>query len=199
LEIFMRFRTAFVVIAFFGAATTAGAQHGTPVVAGPGTAPREVSQYDFLVGDWDLKVQVPATSLATKVHGMPKLVGTWKVRKGLDGWGLEDDLRITDIAGNPASMAHAIRYYDRATKRWIVSALEVYRGRFSTATGQWNGKEMVTTSVSKDADGKPIMLRTRVFNITPTSFSYQQDKSDDNGKSWDDWTLKIQAKRAGSR
>ncbi len=195
----MRFRTAFVVIAFFGASGAATAQHGGPAAAGPGAAPREVSQYDFFVGDWDLKVEVPATSLATKIHGMPKLVGTWKVRKALDGWGVEDDLRITDLAGNPASMAHAVRYYDRATKRWIVSSLEVYRGRFSTATGVWRGKEMVMTSAGRDADGKAMLLRTRLFDITPTTFRYQQDKSDDNGKSWDEGTLRIQAKRARSR
>jgi len=48
-------------------------------------------------------------------------------------------------------------------------------------------------------DGKPYVTRTRVYDITPSTFKFQQDRSDDGGKSWKEGTLKIEARRAGSK
>jgi hypothetical protein len=195
----MRFTMALMTLALAIAPSAAMAQHGTTVAAPPSSPPREASQYDFMIGDWELKVEVPPPSFAARIHGVPKLVGTWKVRRALDGWGIEDDLHVTDMAGNPSSFAHAMRYYDRTSRKWIISSLEVYRGRYSTATGEWRGREMISTSTSKDAEGKTYMLRTRLYDITPSGFRFQQDRSEDNGKSWKEGTLKIEAHRAGAK
>ncbi len=195
----MRVVLALVSMSLLAAPVRAHAQHGGTTLAPVGTAPREVSQYDFMVGDWELDVHPAATSLATRIHGMPKLVGTWKVRKALDGWGLEDDLRITDEAGNPSALVHSVRYYDRGLRRWIISGLDVYRGKFTTSTADWRGNTMELASTGKDPDGKVYMVRTHIYDITPTGFRFLQDRSEDLGKSWKEGTLKIEARRAGSR
>jgi hypothetical protein len=194
----MRVIFAFVTMSLF-ALSPASAQHGGMAVAPAGSAPREASQYDFLVGDWDLSVEVPPTSFAARIHGMPKLVGTWKARRGLDGWGIEDDLRITDQAGNPTAMLHSVRYYDRSVKHWVISSLDVYRGGFRAATAEWRGNFMMVGGSGTGPDGKPYITRTRVYDITPASFKFQQDRSDDGGKSWNEGTLKIEAHRTGSK
>lgn len=179
---------------------TIAAQHGGSGAAPSAVvAPKEASQYAFLIGDWDLTVKVPATSLAARIHGMPKIVGTWSARRALDGWGIVDDLRITDIAGNPNAMLHATRYFDRTTGKWVISALDVYRGRFTTATGELRNGEMQTASSGTDANGKPYMLRTRMFDVKANSFRYVQDRSEDGGRTWTEGTLTIEARRSGTK
>ena len=173
---------------------TALAQHGGATPAPP-SAPAEARQHDFLVGQWELEVKVPAQGLAQKIHGAPKLAGSWKAWRAFDGFGVEDELRITDVAGNPLSVLHSMRFYDRTTRQWSISALEVYRGRFQTATAEWKDGAMVQSSRGSDADGKPYLTRTRFSDITATSFRFQQDRSYDEGKSWTEGTLRIAAKR----
>jgi hypothetical protein len=162
------------------------------------TAPREATQFDFLIGQWELTVRPKATSLATKIHGVPKLLGTWKAWRAFDGWGIEDELRIMDASGNSMSLAHAMRFYDATARQWLTTLLDVYRGKFSTSTATWNGTEMTVTSRGTDQEGKPVVVRTRFFDITASAFRYQQDRSLDDGKSWDERTLTIDAKRVAA-
>jgi len=46
-----------------------------------------------------------------------------------------------------------------------------------------------------DSESKPFLSRTRYFGITPDAFRMQQDRSSDNGLTWDEATLVIEAKR----
>lgn len=174
------------------------AQHGAGSAAPSRTAPREASQYDFLVGEWELEVRVPASGLAQRLHGAPKLVGTWKAWRALDGWGIEDELRITDAAGNPSGFTQSVRVYDAAARRWTISSLDVYSARFATVTAEWRDGAMHLTSKGTDRDGKPYLSRTRIYDITPTSFRLQQDRSFDDGRKWSEGTLRIEAKRTAA-
>ena len=174
------------------------AQHGEATAAPPASAPIEARQHDFLVGQWDLTVKVPATSLATRIHGMPKLVGTWKGWRAFDGHGIEDELRITDAAGNPVNLTHSLRYYDRAARRWGITALDVYRGRVTALTATWGDRKMLQASRGLDSEGKAYVSRSRFSEITPTSFKFRQDRSYDDGKTWTENTLAIDAKRVAA-
>ena len=191
----MRSIIAVVLIASIVVSKPASAQHGGASANLTVSAPKEVSQLDFMVGDWDLDVTVPATTFAAKIHGMPKLVGTWRVRKALDGWGLEDDMKITDVAGNPKTMSHAVRYFDRNTGKWAISTLDVYRGKFSTTVGESRGSEIYLNGSGKDASGKPQMIRTRIYDISKAGFKFRQDRSVDGGKTWKE-NISIEAHRA---
>lgn len=160
------------------------------------TAPREGSQFDFLVGEWELVVKVPAPSLAARLHGgAPKLVGSWKGWRAMDGYGVEDELRITDAAGNRLSLAKALRVYDVGARHWSSTTLDVYRARFSSATAEFKNGEMHQTSKGTDQEGKAFVQRTRFYEITPAGFRFQQDRSYDDGKSWTEGVLRIEAKR----
>jgi len=54
---------------------------------------------------------------------------------------------------------------------------------------------MVILGQGTDEEGKAFQTRTRYYDITPAAFKYQQDRSSDGGKTWDEGTLKIAAKR----
>lgn len=179
------------------------AQHGAaasaPDTRAPDTrAPRDASQFAFLIGQWDVIVTPKATTLATRIHGVPRMHGTWKAWRAFEGWGIEDELRIVDDAGNPVALTHFVRAFDPATKRWKVSALDVFRTKFTMSTAAWKGGVMHTESQGVDTEGKSYMSRVTWSNITPTSFRYQQDRSIDGGGRWTDAFLVIEAKRTAA-
>jgi hypothetical protein len=189
-------RRLLVVFALFVVGTSAQAQHG----GGPApshTAPAEAAQYSFLVGQWDLVVKPAATGLAQKIHGTPKLIGTWKAWREFDGWGVEDELRITDASGNPVGLNHAMRYYDATLNKWRGIGLDVYRSVVTNSIAEMRGTVMVSNSSGRDPDGKAYLSRARYTDITPNSFTFVQEKSEDNGKTWDE-NLTIEAKRTAS-
>lgn len=192
----MVFRRLLIVVAALVLPATVRAQHGggAPAVRTP---PREAAQFNFLVGQWELVVKPAAVSLAQKIHGTPKLVGTWKAWRAIDGWGIEDELRITDNSGNPMSLNHATRFYDAASHKWKSSSLDVYRGVFTSGLAELRGSDIVTSSQGVDGEGKPYLSRGRYSDISSTAFRFVTERSTDNGKSWKE-NLTIEAKRVSA-
>lgn len=191
----MKVHTALASLMVVVSPLAAIAQHPAGAPAPVSVAPREASQFDFLVGQWELTVRPRATSLAARIHGAPTLPGVWKAARALDGFGIQDELRITDRSGNPSAFSHAVRYYDVASKRWKITTLDVYRGRFGEATAEFRDGVMLVSSRGTDASGKPYLMRSRYFEITPTSFRFRQDRSTDDGRTWTEGELTIEAKR----
>ena len=82
---------------------------------------------------------------------------------------------------------------------WETAALDVYRAIVTIGSAEWRNGEMLATSSGTDPNGKSYIARSKYFDITGNSFRFQQDRSSDNGKSWSEGILKIDAKRvAGS-
>jgi hypothetical protein len=159
------------------------------------TASPETAQFDFLIGQWDLQVKPKVSSLVAMIHGAPQLTGTMKANRCLDGLGVEDELRVVDTSGNPISLTRSMKVFDGANKRWTIIGIDAYRARSSTSTAQWQDGQMRTEGQGTDADGTAILSRTRYFDITPDSYRMQQDRSHDDGKTWDEAVLVIDAKR----
>lgn len=175
------------------------AQHAATGSGRPALTPaKEASQFDFLIGQWELVVTPKVSSLAAKIHEAPTFVGTWKAWRAVDGFGVEDELRIMDRSGNPSSLSQALRVYSANERRWIITGIDAYRGRASSSSGDWKGTEMVIAGQGTDEEGKAYQTRTRYYDITPSSFKYQQDRSSDGGRTWEEGTLKIAAKRVAA-
>lgn len=172
----------------------AAAQHGHSA-SPPPAPPREVSQFEFLVGQWEIVAQPHVSGLAAKIHGAPKFPGTWKAWRGLDGFGIEDEVRLTDASGNPRALTHTLRVYDTAAKRWSISVLDVYRATFTSASAEWRDGRMHVETRGTDQEGRAYISRARFYDITPDSFRMQQDRSYDAGRTWTDGFLKVDAKR----
>jgi len=165
----------------------------------PATAPsREASQFDFLVGQWELVVTPKVSSLAARIHGAPKFLGTWKGWKTMDGFGVEDELRIMDRSGNPSTLLHSLRLWSPSEQRWLVSAADAYRARLTTAAARWDGSTMTTSSGDAGTVEGPVRTRSRFSAITPTTFRFEQDRSEDGGKTWNERALVIEAKRVSA-
>jgi hypothetical protein len=175
------------------------AQHGGGAAARPPVTapPREAAQFDFLVGQWEVEIRLPAQGLAQRIHGAPRLSGTWKAWRALDGWGLEDELRIVDGSGNPMTLSHAVRAYDATARRWSVSTLDVYRSRWSSAAGEWREGEMHLSGSGTGADGQAYQTRTRFHDIAPERFRMRQERSTDGGRTWEE-SLRIEGRRVAA-
>lgn len=174
------------------------AQHAAASPAPSRPAPREATQFDFLVGQWEIVARPAASGLAARIHGAPKLLGTWKAWRGLDGWGIEDEVRLADESGNPRGLSHSVRVYDLAARRWNGSTLDVYRATFSSNTGEWRDGAMMLSSRGTEQEGGAYVMRTRYYDVTPTSFRVQQDRSYDDGRTWSEGILRIEAKRVAA-
>ncbi len=179
------------------------AQHGggAPGGAAPRTvtaAPREAAQFDFLIGQWEVTVTPKATTLATRIHGVPKLSAVWKAWRAMDGFGIEDELRIVDGSGNPNAFLRTTRLYDATQRVWSQMSLDVYRARYTPATATWANGEMQIRSAGRDADGSAYVQRVRFYDITPTSFKYQADRSTNGEKSWETAVLRMAARRVAA-
>jgi len=176
---------------------------GVPVAASasskPASAtPAEARQFDFLLGQWQLDVHPKVSGLVAMIHGAPRLVGTWKASPAANGLGVDDELRIVDGSGNPISLNRTHRTWAKAEGRWKISALDVMHSSTSESTGAWRGGEMQLNGRFTDDNGKPILTRTRYYNITANGFRMQQDRSTDNGQSWDEAVLTIDARRVAA-
>lgn len=193
----MTARSTMALLALLTLPTVAPAQHGGATGPAVPTPPREATQFDFLVGQWELDVHPQATTVAQRMHGMPNLIGTWKAWRALDGWGVEDEMRITDASGNPLAMSHTVRFYDVGAKHWSNSTLDVYRARYSMGTAESQDGSITVTTQGTDTDGKAYVSRTRYYDVTPSSFKYQADRSYDAGKTWNA-VLKMDAKRVAA-
>ncbi len=179
-------------------ASAAMAQHGRGMAPLPRSAPAEAAQFDFLVGQWELVAEPHVSGLAARVHGRPKLPGLWKCWRALDGWGVEDEIRLTDASGNPVALTLCVRVYDAQARRWSLASVEAYRGQVHQATAEWRDAAMHQSGGGTDAEGKAYVTRTRFYDISADRFRFQQDRSYDGGKTWTDGYLRIEAKRVAT-
>jgi hypothetical protein len=196
------FAVVLLAVALLAAAVqpvTLRAQHAAGgAAAATSAAPKEAEQFAFLVGQWEVTVMPKVSSLVARLHGQPKLLGTWKAWRAFDGFGVEDELRVIDASGNPNALSHTMRIYDATLGKWTQSSLDVYKGRFTTATGSWSQNALSLRSVGRDAEGKAYVQRSRFYDITPTSFKYEVDRSNDGERTWETGVVRIEAKRVAA-
>ncbi len=158
----------------------------------------EFHQFDFLLGQWQVKGEVKVGGLVAMIHGAPKLAGDWKAWHAADGKGIEDELRLTDASGNPVSSVHFTRIFSREENCWKITGIDARDGRGQSSTGRWQDGEMVVIGSGTDHDGTRYRSRTHFNAITSTGFRMVQDRSYDEGKTWDTAHVTLNASRSGS-
>ena len=172
------------------------AQHAGP--APDTTVAAEGGQFDYLLGQWEIEVHPKVGTLVAMIHGTPKLVGTWKAWRTLDNLGVEDEMRIVDGSGNPITLNRSLRLYSKGDASWKIVNIDAYHGRIGQSTGHWKDKEMHLEGRFTEADGEVTITRLRYFDITADSFHISEDRSSDEGKTWDEGVLTIDAKRTAA-
>ncbi len=169
------------------------AQNDAPASAGDGA-----KQFDFLLGQWELDVHVKTGGIAAMIHGTPKLSGTWRAWRAVDGRAIEDELRIVDASGNPLTLDRALRFYSADEKRWKTAGIDLQHSRTYESVGQFQDGEMRVEGRSTESEGKQTSTRTRYLDITADAFRLLQERSTDGGKTWEETGVTIEAKRVAA-
>lgn len=161
-------------------ATTASAQPGQTTT----DAVSHDSQHDFdwEIGTWKTQLRRLVKPLSGSEE-WAEYTGTSDVRNVLDGRANLVELRVE----GPAGRIHgtSLRLYNPQTRQWNLNYASVRNGmlsrpmfgRFRGGRGEFYGLE--------DLDGRAILVRFVISDITSNSARFEQAFSDDGGRTWE--------------
>jgi hypothetical protein len=151
-----------------------------PLQAAP---PRDgAHDFDFEVGTWRThlrRLQGPLSGSTTWVE----YAGTSHVRPVLDGRANLVELSVHGPAGRIEGLS--LRLYDPAAGQWSLNFSNVRSGTlsppvigaFEDGRGEFYGQDTL--------DGRAILVRFVISDVTPTSCRFEQSFSADGGRTWE--------------
>ncbi len=154
----------------------------TPPALVRDTAPRApvdpvsnpVSQYDFLIGDWDVAVTVRRQQGADLEYRA----------KWHNHWLAEGQVVMQEWT-EPGSKGFELRSYSRMDKKW--HGKNIYLpdpGEWYDNTAELVAGEMIVTTRRRGPDGRETISREIYHDIGPDRFSIRTELSSDGGKRW---------------
>jgi hypothetical protein len=145
------------------------------------------TDFDYLLGDWDFTAE-------SKQYG--KFNGRWSAVR-LETGQILDEYRVLGSDGETIHVSSTVRSYNSAADRWELIGMERGGGLLDFGTGKRVGDEIRLEQKFGVAGGKPVTLRIRYYNIQPDRFSWNADRSTDDGKTWTADFQHIEARRIG--
>ncbi len=138
--------------------------------------------FDFEIGTWETRL----SRLQNPLSGSSSWVeyeGTTVVRKVWDGRANLVELDIEGPAGRIEGLS--LRLYNPDARQWSLNFSNSRGGtlsppvigEFKDERGEFYGQETF--------DGRAILVRFVISDITPTSVRFEQSFSDDGGKTWE--------------
>ncbi len=149
----------------------------------PVTAKRDGQRdFDFEIGTWRTRLSRrlrPLTGSTTWVE----YEGTTVVRKVWNGRANLVELEVDGSAGRIEGLS--LRLYNPESRQWSLNfsnsasgtLTEPVFGEFKNGRGEFYGQELF--------NGRAIMVRFVISDITPNSCRFEQAFSDDGGKTWE--------------
>jgi hypothetical protein len=149
-----------------------------------GTEPAHDGQhdFDFELGSWTTELSRLVSPL-TGSSEWAQYRGISQVRSIWDGAANLVELDVEGDAGRIRALS--LRLYDPASREWSLHSASIRGGgisppavgRFIDGRGEFLSEE--------ELDGRPILVRFVISDITPTSCRFEQSFSDDDGASWE--------------
>ena len=159
----------------------------------PPEPPPETSQYDFLVGQWTF------TAVWRLPGGEQRGGGSWTARRGLDGFALIDEWRLTSPeSGETTFIGASTRIFNPKTDRWEWTFVDVYNARQEEQYAEWRDGEMHVWWDGVDPADRPYRMRVRYHDIGRDSFRWTGDRSYDGGRTWILGWLTMEVRRTRS-
>jgi len=143
------------------------------------------SDFDYLLGEWRFTSQHAEWGEAS---------GFWtavRLPTG-DGSHILDEYRIVADGGETLYVSTTLRAFNATTRIWDLVSAERGTGLQDTGTARKVGDEMHI-----DQRFGPSLWRIRYYDIRPDGFSWVADVSMDEGATWHQAHLRIQARRIG--
>lgn len=138
--------------------------------------------FDWEIGTWKTQLKrlvKPLTSSTTWVE----YEGTSKVTKVLDGRANLVELKVKGSAGTLEGLS--LRLYNPQARQWSLNFANVNSGvltvpaigEFKNGRGEFYNQDTL--------NGRSILVRFIISDITPNSARFEQAFSDDGGKTWE--------------
>ena len=138
--------------------------------------------FDFGIGLWKTHLRrlvKPLTGSNTWVE----YEGTSRVTKVLDGRASLVELKVRGPAGTLEGLS--LRLYNPQSRQWSLNYANIASGvltvpaigEFKNGRGEFYNQDTL--------NGRSILVRFIISDITPTSVRYEQSYSDDGGKTWE--------------
>lgn len=159
----------------------------SPIGARNPAAPDGTSQYDFLIGDWDVDVTLRQSGQAPLEYR-----AKWHNHWIADGYVVMQEWR------GPYSTGIELRSYDPAEDLW--HGRNIYFPSPATwyeNTAKLTGSEMIVTTVRTAADGEESITREIYFDASDSGFSIRSEVTLDGGVTWSAGRYSAIARRPG--
>jgi hypothetical protein len=156
-------------------------------------APSELSQFAFIIGKWRCDVRAKGDNGTWQPYQ-----ATWVGRYILDGYVIADESRMTNPAGERVGHGMNLRSYSIEKKTWIMRWLDATRSSWVELGPEKLGGVRVTpkTITFNLIDTPDTLSRVTFSNISVNHFTWSEEKSLDQGKTWSRFVV-IEARRAG--
>jgi hypothetical protein len=143
--------------------------------------PAEASQFDFLLGEWDAR-SVRYRADGSELGGYD---GTWRARHLHDARMILDEFTARLDDGSEISYMATLRTFSPSTRSWEMTFLIAHQPQLiSSFSGAFEEGEMRFDGAGRTLTGQPVIARVRFFDITPTSFEWENRVSLDQGATW---------------
>lgn len=156
----------------------------TAQVADSGTAGMRdgARDFDFEFGTWRTHLRLLVAPL-TGSNAWVEYEGSSVVRPVLDGRANLVELEVEGPAGRIEGLS--LRLYDPEARQWSLNFSNIRTGQlsppvvgeFRNGRGEFYGQERI--------DGRTVLVRFVISDITPTTARFEQAFSDDGGRSWE--------------
>jgi hypothetical protein len=138
--------------------------------------------FDFEVGVWKTQLSRRLRPLTGSSEWV-EYAGTTTVRSVWGGAGNLVELDVSGPAGRLEGLS--LRLYNPATRQWSLNFSNRAAGEMAVpAVGSFN-KGRGEFYNSETLNGRAILVRFVIFDITPTSCRFEQAFSADGGKTWE--------------
>jgi len=143
--------------------------------------PTESAQFDFLLGQWDART----TRYRPDGSELASYGGTWSARSLHDRRIVLDEFVARLDDGSEISYMATLRTFSPATGLWEMTFLIAHQPQLIRSfRGTWRDGQMQLEGSGITLAGDPVVARVRFFDITPTSFEWENRVSLDGGESW---------------
>jgi hypothetical protein len=155
---------------------------GAAIASEPGKARDGSRDFDFEIGTWKTQVKRLVKPLSGSTTWV-EMNGTTLVRPVWDGKAILVELEAQ--GPNGAFQGLSLRLYNPENQTWSLNFANARDGTLTTPTiGKFeNGRG--TFFNRETLNGKPILVRFVISDITPTSIRFEQAFSGDDGKTWE--------------
>lgn len=181
----VRTALALLVVAFATHAFPAHAQQpvDTPADA-PASPDHHDAQHDFdwEIGRWKTRLKRRLRPL-TGSDEWVEYEGTTVVREVLGGRANLVELDVRGAAGHIEGLS--LRLYDPATRRWSLHFANIANGLLTVPTTGAFDDGRGEFHATDTLDGRPILVRFVISDITADSAHFEQAFSDDGGRTWE--------------